>query len=62
MVKAPASRAEDPGFEFRLRWDFSWSNHTTDFKIGTPVATYQAPGIIRSALVGPVSVYCDWVR
>ena len=25
---------------------------------------YQAPGIIESALrlVGPVSVYCDWVR
>ena len=35
MVKASASRAEDPGFEYRLRQ----SSHTSDFKIGTPVAT-----------------------
>ena len=39
VVKVPASRAEDPGFESRLRRDFSWSSHTSDFKIGTPVAT-----------------------
>ena len=39
MVKASASRAEDPGFESRLRQDFSGSSHTSDFKIGTPVAT-----------------------
>ena len=39
MVKASASGAEDPGFESRLRRDFSGSSHTSDFKIGTPVAT-----------------------
>ena len=62
QVKAPTSRAEDPGFESRLRRDFSGWSHTSDFKIGTPVTTL--PGDIGSALglVGPVSVYCDWVR
>ena len=39
MVKASASRAEDPGFESRLRRDFLGSSHTSDLKIGTPVAT-----------------------
>ena len=39
MVKVFASGAEDPGFEFRLRRDFSGSSHTSDLKIGTPVAT-----------------------
>ena len=38
VVKASASRAEDPAFESRLRRDFSGSSHTSDFKIGTPVA------------------------
>ena len=62
MVKASASGAEDPGFESRLRRDFSGSSHTSDLKIGTPVAIL--PGVIGSVLglVGPVSVYCDWVR
>ena len=39
VVKASASGAEDPGFESHLRRDFSGSSHTSDFKIGTPVAT-----------------------
>ena len=39
VVKASASRAEDPGFESPFRRDFSGSSHTSDFKIGTPVAT-----------------------
>ena len=39
VVKVSASRAEDPGFESRLRRDFSGSSHTSDFKIGTLVAT-----------------------
>ena len=42
MVKASASGAEDPGFDFRLRRDFSGSSHTSDFKIGTLVATLPA--------------------
>ena len=43
---------------------FPGSSHTTDLKIGTPVATL--PGAWRyrvsMGLVGPVPVYCDWVR
>ena len=39
VVKASASRVEDPGFKSRLRRDFSGSSHTSDLKIGTPVAT-----------------------
>ena len=39
VVKASASGAEDPGFESRLRRDFSGSSHTSDSNIGTPVAT-----------------------
>ena len=30
---------EGPGFETRLRRDFSETSHTNDLKIGTPVAT-----------------------
>ena len=45
VVKASASRAEDPGFESRLRRDFSGSSHTSDLKIDTPVATL--PGAWR---------------
>ena len=48
MVKASASRAEDPGFKSRLRRDFSGSSHTSDLKIGTPVATL--PGAWRSRI------------
>ena len=45
LVKAFTSRAEDPGFESRLRRDFSTSSHTSDLTIGTPVATL--PGAWR---------------
>ena len=46
VVKASASGAEDPGFDSRLRTgDFSGSSHTSDLKIGTPVATL--PGVWR---------------
>ena len=45
VVKSSASGAEDPGFEFRLRRDFSGSSHTSDLNIGTPVATL--PGAWR---------------
>ena len=53
VVKAFASGAEDPGFESRLRQDFSWSSHTSDLKIGTPAAAL--PGAWRygvSAVTG----------
>ena len=65
VVKASFSREEDPGFESRLRRDFSGSSHTSDSKIGTPVATLPGAWRCRASalgLVGPVSVYCDWVR
>ena len=39
MVKASTSRREDLGFKSRLRWDFPGSSHTSDLKIGAPVAT-----------------------
>ena len=45
VVKASASRAKEPVFESRLRRDFSGSSHTSDLKIGTPVATL--PGAWR---------------
>ena len=40
------------------------SSHTSDLKIGTPVATCRGSGFAESTLglVGLVSVYCDWVR
>ena len=45
---------------------FSPSSHTSDFrkKMALQWLPCQAPGVIGSALglVGPVSVYCDWVR
>ena len=39
VVKASASGTEDPGFESRLRRDFSRWSHTGDLNIGSPVAT-----------------------
>ena len=39
VVKASALRVEDSGFESCLRQGFCGSSHTSDFKIGTPVAT-----------------------
>ena len=45
VVKAFASRAEDPGFDPRLRLDFSRSSHTSELITGTPVAVL--PGAWR---------------
>ena len=45
LDKASTSSVEDPGFESLLRRDFSGSSHTSDLKIGTPVATL--PGAWR---------------
>ena len=39
VVRASTSGAEDPGFESSLQQDFLGSSRTSDFKIGTPVAT-----------------------
>ena len=61
VVQASAWRAEDPGFESHLRRGFSGSSHTSDLKIGTPVASL--PGAWRySVIVGTgwpdVSILC----
>ena len=49
MVKVSTSRVEDPGFESRLRLDFSRWSLTIDSKIGTPVDRVSAgtgqPGV-----------------
>ena len=39
MVKASTSKAEDPGSNPVYDGIFPWSSHTSDFKIGSPVAT-----------------------
>ena len=50
VVKAPASRAADLG--------------PSDFNLVNQWLPGQVPGVVGSALgmVGPVSIYCDWVR
>ena len=54
MVKASASRVEDPGFDSRLhRRDFEES-HTNDFKISTAVA------ILPSAWRDRVNTETGW--
>ena len=64
MVEASASRAEDPGFESRLRRDYSGVVIPVTLKWALQWLPCQAPGIkgLVIGLVGPVSVYCDWVR
>ena len=60
MVKASISRAEDPGFDYRMRIEqFSGSSHSSDLKIGAPVTTLPGAWRYRVSLV---SVYCDWVK
>ena len=62
MVKASASRAEDPGFESRLVEIFPGSSHTSDLKNDTPVATL--PGAWRyrvSAGTGRPDVSILWL-
>ena len=65
VVKAFASRAEDPRFESRLHREFFRGQviPVTE-KLSFQWLPCQAPGIKGSVLglVGRVSVYCDWVR
>ena len=53
VVKASDSGAQDPEFESRLRRDFSGSCHTSDLKIGTPVATLPGAWRYIRASAGP---------
>ena len=66
VVKASASRAEDPGFASRWRRDFIFRGRVIPVtsKLALQWLPCQAPGVVSSVmgLVGPVSVYCDWVR
>ena len=62
VVKASTLGAEDPGFQSCLWQDFSMSSHTSDLKIGTPVAIL--PGAWRyrvSAGIGQPSVSILWL-
>ena len=63
-LRRPPRERKVPGSNPACAGIFSGSSHTSDLKIGTPVATL--PGAwryrVRVGLVGPVSVYCDWVR
>ena len=65
VIKASTARPENPGFESRLRRDFFRGRVIPVIsKLPLQWLPCRAPGIIGSALglVGPVSVYCDWVR
>ena len=65
VVKASTSRAKDPGFESRFATGFFRGRVIpVTQKLALQWLPCQAPGVIGSvlALVGPVSVYCDWVR
>ena len=64
VVKASSLGEEEPGFESCLRLDFPGRVIPVTLKLALQWLPCQAPGIIGSALglVGPVSVYCDWVR
>ena len=64
LVRHPPQEQKILGSNSACARIFSGSSHTSDLKMGFPVATRQAPDIIASALglVGLVSVYCDWVR
>ena len=62
VVKASALGAKDLGFESRLWQDFSGSNHTSDLKVGTPVATLPGAWHYRvSTGTGPASVSIQWL-
>ena len=62
VVKASTPGTEDPGFESRLRRDFSGSSHTSDFKIGIPVDTLPGAWYYRvSAGTGWPGVSILWL-
>ena len=65
-LRRPPRERKIPGSNPARAEIFPGSSHTSDLNIGTPLANVpcRAPGVIGSVLglVGPVSVYCDWVR
>ena len=65
VVKASASRVKDLEFDSRLQPDFFRGRVIpVTSKLALQWLPCQAPGVLGSVLglVGPVSVYCDWVR
>ena len=65
VVRASSSRVEDPGFESRLRLGiFPGRVIPVTYKLALLWIPCQAPGVKGSdlGLVGPVSIYCSWVR
>ena len=62
MVKASTGERKIPDSNPACDGIFPGSSHTSDFKIGTQVATLPGAWHYRVGLVGPVSVYCDRVR
>ena len=66
MVKESASRAEDAGVRIPLVTRFFFPDRVIPVTstLALQWLPCQALGVIGSALglVGPVSVYCDWVR
>ena len=62
VIKASASRAEDPGSNPACARIFPGSSHTSDLKIGTPVATLQGAWRHRvSAGTGGTGVSILWL-
>ena len=63
MIKASALGVEDLGFESCLRRDFSGLSHTSDLKIGTPVATLPGGRHYRvNAGTGQPGVSILWLK
>ena len=58
----PPQERRIPGSNLACAEIFPGSSHSSDIKLGTPVATL--PGAIGPVLglAGPVSVFCDLVR
>ena len=64
VVRRPPRERKVPSSNPACAGIFSESSPTSDLKIGAPVATLPGAWCFGSALglVGPVSVYCDWVK
>ena len=64
VVRRPPQDRKIPGSNPACAGIFSESSIPVTQKLALQSLPCQAPGVIGSALglVGPVSVYCDWVR
>ena len=64
VVRRPPRERKIPGSNLACAEIFPGSSHTSDLKLALQWLPCQAPGVLGSVLglVGPVSVYCDWVR